>query len=39
MPIPNDLAIYLILFCAVLGVVLPIAFGWTKRKKKAPDVK
>jgi hypothetical protein len=37
MPIPRDLAIYLLLFSAALGVILPIAFGWTKRKK-APDV-
>lgn len=39
MPIPDDLALSLILFSCVLGVVLPLVFGWTKRKKKAPEVK
>lgn len=38
-PIPGELALYLVLFSMALGVILPIVFGWTKRKKeKAPEV-
>lgn len=37
-PIPFELALYLLLFCGALGVILPFAFGWVKRKKKTPEV-